>query len=884
MQAFTRIIFSKKTNGLLLAICVAVAVMVPDAQLAAQADTKDEKPKENTGAIKSFASFFKEPVKTDTGLFSVHQEKDAFYFEIPDSLLGKDMLIVSRRVAMSSSEIDNMVAGESAQLGGLMVQWDKTPDGKTILLRKVTTRNQMRFTGQDTAFRHSLALQTLDPILLAFPVKATGKNGNSSIIDIKPLYLADIKELTPFSSNPFLLALGIAGKKYKYEADRSFMNGVQSFQKNIEVRSTLTFTEGSNTYTILMNRSMVLLPEVPMQPRFADDRVGYFTTNYTEYNESEPVRPRSIISRWKLQPKAGDEKKMEQGQLVEPEKPIVFYIDKATPAKWISYIRQGVEDWRPAFEAAGFKNAIIAAEAPVNDPEYNPEDVRYSVIRYTASNIPNAKGPSVTDPRSGEILDADIIIYHNIFQLLRDWRFAQTAANDPRVRTADIPDSILGEAFRYVVAHEVGHALGLRHNMASSFAFPVDSLRSASFTQKHGTTPSIMDYARFNYVAQPGDKGVKLTPPLLGPYDKYAIAWGYKPIPATSPIAEVPVLNNWIEKHLDDPSYRFGEGDVNSSDPTSLRESLGNDLIKASEYGVKNVKYTLAHLDEWLGKKGESYDELETHYSAVLKQYQRYITHVATNIAGVYQRYPVQGEDVLRYRYVEKDVQRKSVAFILKQYRELPLWLGKDNPALTIIENSGGVRRLMPVSSYIERLLTRSFQSDLLNNGKLAYLVDNAVANGKSAYSAKDLLNDIRTELFRETVAGKSPDFYGEMLQSIYIDRLINISKLGKGYGTPKAFSADATEAFADACFSDYEAIEAKRQSLTPDLEGGSNNIYFQYMDFKANDKLFKIESLVLGELKDVRELIVKYTRTINPAPDHYAFLLKRIDGFLSIR
>lgn len=826
-------------------------------------------------SIKSYEAFFAKQPVSDTGLFIVHQDKGNYYFEIPDSLLKKDMLIVSRRAAMSSSEVDPMVAGDNAQSGGLMIQWDVTPDGKFILLKMVTTRNMMRFSGADTAFERAIIRQTLDPILMSFPIKAKGKQSESSIIEIKPLYVTDVKELTPFAQNPLYIALGIPAKKYKFEADRSFVNSVQSFEKNIEVRSMLTYTEGSHTYSILVNRSMVLLPETPMRARFADDRVGYFTRSYSDYNESNPVKQRSFIARWRLEPKPEDVEKMKRGVLVDPKQPIVFYIDDATPQKWVKYIRQGVQDWQPAFEAAGFSNAIIAKDVPVKDSTFNPEDIRYSVIRYTASAIPNAKGPSVTDPRSGEILESDIIIYHNIFQLLRDWRFAQTAANDPSVRTTNISDSVLGEAFRYVVAHEVGHALGLRHNMGASFAFPVDSLRSATFTQQYGTTPSIMDYARNNYVAQPGDKGVKLTPPLLGVYDKYAISWGYKPIPAAQdPKSEVPVLNSWIEKHFGDPSYRFGEGDLNGSDPSALRESLGDDVVKASEYGVKNIKYIVAHIAEWLGKKGESYEDVEEHFKAVLRQYERYIEHVSTNIAGVYQRYPVQGQDESRYTYVSREDQQRSVAFILRQYRELPEWLGKKKGTfdLNIVNNTGGLKRLLPVSSYIERLYTTSFQGNLLNNGKLAYLVDNEVANGKEAYGAKDLLNDIRKDIFKETVTGTEPDFYRQMLQAIYVDRLINISKFGKPVpGGKRAIAAE------QACF-------CMEDAELPSLRTGTHDLYFQYMDFRAADKQFKIESLVLGELKDIRALILQEIKQKNTAPAHYDFLLKRINTFLAVQ
>lgn len=863
----------KKQNSPFITILFCLITVVSVGQ-----NPDEIKEQNKNGNIKSFDVFFKNKPISDTGIFIIHRENADYYFEIPDSLLQKDMLMVSRRVAMSSSEIDPMVAGDNAQSGGLMIQWDTTPDRKLILLKKVTTRNIMRFSGKDAAFEKAVALQTLDPILMSFPVKAKGKQGISNIIDIKPLYVADVKELTPFAQNPLLLALGIPGKKYKLETERSFIQSVKSFEKNLDVRSMLTYTEGNNIYSILVNRSMILLPEQPMRPRFADSRVGYFSTSYSEYNEDNPVKERYIINRWRLEPFPEDEANMKNGVLVAPQKPIVFYIDAATPDKWVKYIKQGVQDWLPAFEEAGFKNAIVAKDVPVNDPSFNPEDLRYSVIRYTASKIANAKGPSVTDPRSGEILESDIIIYHNIFQLLRNWRFAQTAANDPRVRTLNIPDSILGEAMRYVVAHEVGHALGLRHNMGASFAFPVDSLRSATFTQKYGTTPSIMDYARNNYIAQPEDRGVKLTPPLLGVYDKYAISWGYKSIPdAKTPTDEIATLDRWIEKHIDDPQYRFGEGDLNSSDPSSLRESLGNDVIKASGYGVKNIKYILQHIQDWLGKKGERYDDIQDMYNAVLKQYELYITHVATNIGGTYQHYPVQGQKEKQAIAVSKKEQQQSVAFILKQYREIPGWLSRSKPGfdLRIVNETGGISRIVPFSSYIERFYTSSFQRELLNNGKLAYLIDNKIENGNQAYSAEDLLEDIRKDVFKETATGKEINFYSQALQAIYVDRLINISKIGnpvtgsKTAATMESYRQMLQKEYADECFISDDSFN-------------KNDLYFQFMDFKAADKLFKIESLVRGELRNIKATIEKGIKIKNTAPDHYAFLLQRISIFLS--
>jgi hypothetical protein len=555
---------------------------------------------------------------------------------------------------------------------------------------------------------------------------------------------------------------------------KSFIESVNSFPKNINVQHVKTYkaTAAPSNYStgsvsVQMSNSMILLDKEPMQRRYFDERVGWFTSEQTDYGlDAQKSKTVTYLDRWRLEVKDEDIEKFKNGELVEPKKQIIYYIDRATPEQWKPYIKQGIEDWQVAFEAAGFKNAIIAMDPPTEeeDPEWSPEDVRYSVVRYLASPIPNANGPHVSDPRSGEILESDINWYHNVMSLLQGWFFVQTAAINPDAQSVEFKEEVMGRLIRFVSSHEVGHTLGLPHNMGSSVAYPVDSLRSAEFTQKYGTAPSIMDYARFNYVAQPGDEGVALMP-NIGIYDKYSISWGYRPIlDAADARAEKSTLDAWILEHAGDPMYRFGHQQAGGVvDPSSQTEDLGDDAVKASEYGIANLKRIVPNLIEWTSEKGENYDNLEAMYGQVVSQFNRYMGHVSSNIGGVYENYKTSDQAGPVYTYVSKEHQQNCLNFVQENLFETPYWM-IDKDIISRTQYSG-------ISETIRRSQVRTL-NNILNPGRMTRMAENQALNGSSAYYLEDMMEDLRTGVFAEVKSGDETDSYRRNLQRAYIERM----------------------------------------------------------------------------------------------------------------
>ena len=716
------------------------------------------KPKPKKNAIKPYEKVVTKDHKTDEGLFKVHKKDDSYLFEIPDSLLQREMLMVTR-IAKTASGIGFGGAKANTQV----LRWEKK--NKHILLRIVSYS-----VVADTILpvHEAVVNSNLEPILFSFPIKAFSKDSTATVIDATTLFSTDVKPLG-FPTN--------RRKRYqitRMDKDRSYIDDVSSYPQNIEVRHVKTYAANKapsnsalGSITLEMSNSMVLLPKIPMKRRYFDERVGWFARGQTDYGlKDQRSKTVKYLDRYRLEVKDEDIEKFKRGELVEPKKQIVYYVDRATPKEWVPYIIQGVNDWQVAFEAAGFKNAIIGKMAPTpeEDPEYSPEDVRYSVIRYLASPIPNANGPHVSDPRSGEILESDINWYHNVMTLLHNWFFIQTAAINPDARGNSFKTETMGELIKFVSSHELGHTIGLPHNMGSSVAYPVDSLRSSSFTSKYGTAPSIMDYARFNYIAQPEDKGVALMP-NIGIYDKYAISWGYRPILDTNAKDEKATLDAWILKHAGDPMYRFGHQQAGGVvDPSSQTEDLGDDAIKASMYGIKNLKRILPRLEEWTSEKGENYDELSTMYGQLLSQFNRYMGHVTANIGGVYEYYKTSDQKGAVYTHVTKAKQKEALQFVIAELFETPTWLLDEN-IFSKTEFSGAIERV--------RGLQARTLDNVLDAGRMARMIENETLNSASkSYTLVNMMSDLRKGVWSEIYAGSSIDTYRRNLQRAHLDRL----------------------------------------------------------------------------------------------------------------
>jgi hypothetical protein len=698
---------------------------------------------------------------SDIGGITVHRVDDRYFFEVPDSLARRDFLFVTRVAGVPANFGGFTSAGTS--LDDRLVRFER--DGDRVVLRSLEVG---AYADDSLPIARSVAENNYGPILAAFPIQAYGRDSASYVVDVTEFFGGD---------TPGISGLNAAQRRQygvrRFDPARSFISTVKSFPLNIEVRHVQTFDAADppsdrtgGTISLEMRQSIVLLPKEPMRPRYADERIGFMSVERVNYGlDEQKAATQKFVRRWRLEPK--DPAAYARGELVEPVKPIVYYLDPATPTKWRPYVRQGIEDWQKPFEIAGFKNAIVAKDPPTpeQDPDWDPEDIRYSVVRWAASLVRNAVGPSTADPRTGEIIESDITWYHNHMRSYRNRLMIETGAANPAARTLDIPEALMGETMRKVITHEVGHALGLPHNMVASASFPVDSLRKPSFTRKYGVSATIMDYARQNYVAQPGD-GLEPKDFIrrLGPFDDYIINWGYRVIPtASSPEAERSILNGWYVNQKGPMPYRYVPQQFGSVDPRAQTEDLSDDPVRASGYAVMNLKKVVPNLVGWITKPGQDYDDLEELYGETVGMWSQYMGHVVTLIGGVNVDFKTAEQSGPVYRPVPKAKQKAALQFLTDNAMRTPDWLAPEDILSRIGPPAGNAALASRQANIV---------AQLLDVRRLSRLSDSEALDEANAYPLTEYLSDLRRAVWGTPGTGAAPDAGRRTIQRVYLERL----------------------------------------------------------------------------------------------------------------
>lgn len=807
------------------------------------AGAKDDKAKADKDKPKPYGEVIDSTAVTQWGLWGVHKVKDKWYFEIADSTLNVPVLAITRYSKTAAG--GGIYGGENIK--NQMFHWERGPANKIFMRGTVITVNSP---DSSKPIFQSVQNSNLQPIMASFDIKSLRKVGNMQT------YVIDVTDF--FNGDEYSFGLGSINKQRfrlkGLQKDASFINKMSAYPINVEVRTTKTYDitppslndkspvgtylpagSSSGFVTVELNTSMIMLPKNPMKKRNFDSRVGFFSGQRTEYEEnSQKADVETFIVRWRLEPRnEADREKQRRGVLIEPAKKIVYYIDPATPAKWRPYLIQGIDDWNRAFEQAGWKNAIEGRLWPENDTTMSLEDARYSVIRYFASDIQNAYGPNVHDPRTGEIIESHIGWYHNIMRLLRNWYLIQAGATDSRAGNIEFDDNLMGELIRFVSSHEVGHTLGLRHNMGASFATPVEKLRDNNWVSKNGHTSSIMDYARFNYVAQPED-GVTDLFPRIGDYDKWAIEWGYTFMDTRDQKVEDSLLNIMVKKAYENPRLHFGT-EISQYDPRFQREDLGDNAMKASAYGIKNLKRIMPNLEKWSSREGKSYAELEELYNALIGQYRRYMGHVAKNIGGVYEDPKTSDMSGQPFRIVPVATQQEAIQFLNEYVFTAPTWLA-DVTIISKIRPDAGVEAIKGIQQGVI--------NDIFSGDKLIRLME---YSSKGGYSFNQMLNEIE-----ENIIGNQDgrNIYQRNLQKIYVGKLIELLKPG---------SATAMALAIGTPFGSNRLTVNLDETDIPSI---------------ARGHLSKIRKEIKGNLKKADSEVAKY---------HNIDLLARIDKALKV-
>lgn len=711
------------------------------------------------GAIKKYEEVVSKNFTTKTGLFTVHEYRDTVYFEIPESLLGRDIMVINRLSKGPGGY--GMHAGE--ELDQKTIRFEKGPDS-SVRVRYTLVINEADST---SSIYKAVISSSLDPLVSSFPIKAYSKDSSGFVIDASKF----LKEKNFVNS---ISATSELGKGVTVQSMKDvYIESIHAYPINVEITISKNFDsrkEPGSPVTVESHTSFIALPEVPMQRRYFDPRVGYFADYLYAYgDEQQKSEKRDFILRWRLEPKKEDIGKWKRGVLVEPAKPIVIYIDPATPKQWRPYLIQGINDWQKAFEQAGFKNAIFGKEWPENDTTMQIDDARYSMLNYFPSEVMNAYGPNVHDPRSGEIIQTHIGWYHNVMSLLHNWYMVQAAAVDPAARKPKFDDKLMGELIRFVSSHEVGHTLGLRHNFGSSSRTPVDSLRSRKYLDAHGHTASIMDYARFNYVAQPEDNiPQKNLFPHIGEYDRWAIEWGYKYSGAANADEDHRIMSKRVsERVAQNPRLWFGDGETVRTDPRNQTEDLGDDAVKASAYGIKNLRRIMPNLYKWTLEDGGVQQNLPDMHKAVRDQYVRYLNHVLKNIGGAYRTVKADDEAGDRFSPVPKDLQERAIAFLDKEVFTTPTWL---------LDPSVTNKTTEPADpNFVQDIQVRMLNS-LLDISLLSKLMANTEQYGDNTLKVEDYVNNLHTRIWKPLSAGPVQlDRYQRNLQKAYVGALLEV-------------------------------------------------------------------------------------------------------------